>query len=46
MTKPVTAVAAMILYERGDIELSDPVARFIPSFGRMRVFAGGPDLGR
>ena len=44
MTKPVTAVAAMILYERGDIELSDPVARFIPSFGRMRVFAGGPGL--
>lgn len=44
MTKPVTAVAAMILCERGDIELSDPVARFIPSFGRLRVFAGGSDL--
>jgi CubicO group peptidase (beta-lactamase class C family) len=38
MTKPVTAVAAMILYERGDIGLSDPVGRFIPAFGRMRVF--------
>jgi CubicO group peptidase (beta-lactamase class C family) len=44
MTKPVTAVAAMILYEQGDIELSDPVARYIPSFGQMRVFAGGSDL--
>ena len=44
MTKPITAVAAMILYERGDIELSDPVARFIPAFGRMRVFTGGSDL--
>ena len=44
MTKPVTAVAAMILYERGDIELSDPVARFIPSFGHMQVFIGGSDL--
>ena len=38
MTKPVTAVAAMALYERGDIKLSDPVARFIPAFGQMRVF--------
>ncbi len=44
MTKPVTAVAAMILYERGDIELSDPVAQFIPAFGQMRVFTGGSDL--
>ena len=44
MTKPVTAVAAMMLYERGDVELSDPVARFIPSFGRMRVFTSGSDL--
>ena len=41
MTKPVTAVAAMILYERGEIELSDPLERFIPSFGQMRVFTGG-----
>lgn len=44
MTKPVTAVAAMILYERGAFELSDPVARFIPSFGEMRVFLGGSDV--
>lgn len=38
MTKPVTAVAAMMLYELGLFELSDPVARFIPSFGETRVF--------
>lgn len=44
MTKPITAVAAMILYERGAFELSDPVARFIPSFADMRVFVGGSDL--
>ena len=44
MTKPITAVAAMILYERGAFELSDPVARFIPSFAEMRVFIGGSDL--
>jgi CubicO group peptidase (beta-lactamase class C family) len=44
MTKPVTAVAAMVLYERGDIKLSDPVAEFIPAFGDMRVFTGGSDV--
>jgi CubicO group peptidase (beta-lactamase class C family) len=43
MTKPVTAVAAMVLYERGDIELSDPVAEFIPAFRDMRVFTGGSE---
>jgi CubicO group peptidase (beta-lactamase class C family) len=44
MTKPVTAVAAMILYERGEIELSDPLERFIPSFGRVRMFTGGSGI--
>lgn len=43
MTKPVTAVAAMLLCERGQLELSDPVARFIPSFDSLRVYSGGPD---
>ncbi|MGE5285851.1 MAG: serine hydrolase domain-containing protein [Micromonosporaceae bacterium] len=42
MTKPVTSVAAMMLYEEGAFELSDPVSRFIPSFGDMRVYMGGP----
>jgi CubicO group peptidase (beta-lactamase class C family) len=44
MTKPVTSVAAMMLYEEGAFELTDPVSRFIPSFGGVRVFAGGTDL--
>lgn len=44
MTKPVTAVAAMILYERGAFELSDPVARFIPPFADVRAFVGGSDV--
>jgi len=44
MTKPVTSVAAMILYEQGAFELTDPVSKFIPSFGDTRVYAGGPDL--
>ncbi len=43
MTKPVTSVAAMILYEEGRLELTDPVSKFIPSFTDMRVFTGGSD---
>jgi CubicO group peptidase (beta-lactamase class C family) len=44
MTKPITSVAAMMLYEEGAFELTDPVARFIPSFADARVYAGGSDL--
>jgi CubicO group peptidase (beta-lactamase class C family) len=43
MTKPVTSVAAMMLYEAGAFELTDPVSKFIPSFKHMRVFTGGSD---
>jgi len=43
MTKPVTSVAAMLLYEEGKLALTDPVSDFIPSFGDMRVYAGGSD---
>ncbi len=43
MTKPVTSVAAMILYEEGKLALTDPVSEFIPSFGDVRVYAGGSD---
>ena len=41
MTKPITAVAAMMLYEEGAFELKDPVSAFIPAFGRARVYRGG-----
>ena len=44
MTKPVTSVAAMILYEEGKLALTDPVSTFIPSFADVRVYAGGSDL--
>ncbi|MGN6679392.1 MAG: serine hydrolase domain-containing protein [Streptosporangiaceae bacterium] len=44
MTKPITSVAAMILYEEGAFELTDPVSKFIPSFSDVRVFAGGSDI--
>jgi len=42
MTKPVTSVAAMMLYEEGAFELSDPVSHFVPAFADMRVYLGGP----
>ncbi|GHH77578.1 serine hydrolase [Streptomyces sulfonofaciens] len=44
MTKPVTSVAAMMLYEEGAFQLTDPVSRFIPSFADLRVFRGGSDV--
>jgi CubicO group peptidase (beta-lactamase class C family) len=44
MTKPITSVAAMMLYEEGRLELSDPVSAYIPSFAGVRVYAGGSDL--
>ena len=43
MTKPITSVAAMMLYEEGALQLTDPVSKFIPSFAGLRVYAGGSD---
>ncbi len=44
-TKPVTAVAVMILVEEGKVRLSDPVSRFLPEFKRMQVAEAGPNEG-
>jgi CubicO group peptidase (beta-lactamase class C family) len=44
MTKPITSVAAMMLVEQGLIELTDPIARFLPEFDAPRVYQGGSDL--
>ncbi len=41
MTKPVTSVALMMLVEEGRIALDDPVAKWIPSWGDMRVYRAG-----
>ena len=41
MTKPITSTAIMQLYERGKLRLDDPVSKYIPSFGGVKVFAGG-----
>lgn len=37
MTKPITSVAAMTLYEQGKFQLDDPVAKFIPAFASTGV---------
>src|SRR3954463_15523593 len=41
MTKPITTVAAMLLWEEGAFELNDPVARFVPAFADARVYLRG-----
>ncbi|MEZ5341652.1 MAG: serine hydrolase domain-containing protein [Acidimicrobiales bacterium] len=41
MSKPITSVALMQLYEQGRFQLTDPVAKFIPSFARLKVWADG-----
>jgi CubicO group peptidase (beta-lactamase class C family) len=40
MTKPVTAVAALQLIERGKLSLDDPVERYIPEFANATVWTG------
>ncbi len=37
MTKPITCVAIMILFERGLLQLSDPVSKYIPAFAHQKV---------
>ena len=41
MTKPLTSVALMMLYEQGLFQLDDPITRFLPYFANMRVASGG-----
>jgi len=40
MTKPVTGVAMMILYEQGKWLPSDPVSKFVPEFAHLKVYKG------
>ena len=44
MTKPLTSVAAMMLYEEGRFQLDDPISRFLPEFTDMTVAVGGNAL--
>src|SRR5574338_59850 len=40
MTKPVTAVAAMMLLEEGRFRLFDPISLYLPEFEKMQVITG------
>ena len=40
MTKPITGVAMMMLWEEGAFDLDDPVTKFVPEFENLKVFAG------
>lgn len=40
MTKPITSVALMMLYEEGAFQLFEPVSRYIPAFGKSQVLTG------
>jgi CubicO group peptidase (beta-lactamase class C family) len=40
MTKPITGVALMTLYEKGEFQLDDPLEKYAPEFANMQVFAG------
>jgi CubicO group peptidase (beta-lactamase class C family) len=46
MTKPVTGVAMMILYEEGKWHPSDPVSQYIPEFAHLKVFKGMDQSGK
>lgn len=41
MTKPITAAALMILYDRGQVDLYDPVSRYLPGFRNQKVWRNG-----
>jgi CubicO group peptidase (beta-lactamase class C family) len=41
MTKPLTSVAIMMLYEEGRFQLDDPISKVLPSFKNQRVYTGG-----
>lgn len=40
LTKPITSAAVMLLAERGLLELSDPLSRYLPQFAGMQVWKG------
>ncbi len=41
MTKPITSVAFMMLFEEGKVALDDPVAKYIPEWKNLGVFVAG-----
>jgi CubicO group peptidase (beta-lactamase class C family) len=45
MTKPIAGVALMTLWERGAFELDEPLAKYLPEFADVRVWAGADGNG-
>jgi CubicO group peptidase (beta-lactamase class C family) len=43
MSKPITTVAAMMLWEEGKLQLDDPVSKYIPELKALRVYVGPND---
>jgi CubicO group peptidase (beta-lactamase class C family) len=44
MTKPITSVAAMMLWEEGHFELTDEISKWLPAFADVRVYDKGSQL--
>ena len=40
MTKPITATAVMILHEQGKLDVNDPLEKYLPEFGNVRLKSG------
>ena len=40
MTKPITSVALLMLYEQGKFQLTDPIARYLPELADLKLYAG------
>lgn len=45
MSKPVTGVALMTLYEQGKFGLDEPLSKYLPEFANMQVFEGLDETG-
>ncbi|KIZ32841.1 beta-lactamase, partial [Rhodopseudomonas palustris] len=45
MTKPITSVALMMLFEEGRVALDEPVAKYIPEWAKLGVFQAGTSAG-
>jgi CubicO group peptidase (beta-lactamase class C family) len=43
MSKPITGIAMMILFEDGKWQLNDPVAKYIPEFAKLKVYSTDPN---
>ena len=40
MTKPITSVALLMLYEEGRFQLNDPIAKYLPELANLKLYDG------